>query len=139
MSTIAELTDEELPLAFPIVRQLRDHLDLPEMLARVRRQRAVGYRLFAARDGWGTIVGVLGMRPVDTLARGHHLHVDDLVVDVASRSGGVGAELMAFAETWAKEHGCASVFLDALTEAMRFYARLGYTPHTATLVRKRLA
>lgn len=135
---IEEPNDDDLPAAFPVVRQLREHLDLADMVARVRRQRAIGYRLFVARDASGTVVGAIGMRPVDTLARGHHLHVDDLVVDAAHRSGGIGAELMAFAERWAAEHGQTSVFLDSRPEAMRFYARLGYAPHTATLVRKKL-
>jgi GNAT superfamily N-acetyltransferase len=80
----------------------------------------------------------MGMRPVDTLARGHHLHVDDLVVDAAHRNARIGEALMAFAERWAVEHGCTSVFLDARAEALRFYSRLGYAPHTATLVRKRI-
>lgn len=135
---IDELSADEAEAAFPVVRQLREHLDATEFVARVRRQRPLGYRLFVARDASGAVVGAIGMRPVDTLARGHHLHVDDLVVDAAHRSGGIGAELMAFAERWAEEHGCASVFLDSRAEAMRFYARLGYTTHTATLVRKRL-
>lgn len=135
---IEEPSDDELPATFAVVRQLRAHLDLAEFVACVTRQRATGYRLVVARDPSGAIVGAIGMRPVDTLARGHHLHVDDLVVDQACRNRGIGDALMAFAERWAAEHGCASVFLDARAEAMRFYARLGYAPHTATLVRKRL-
>jgi GNAT superfamily N-acetyltransferase len=79
------------------------------------------------------------MRPVTTFARGDHLHIDDLVVDADHRGGGIGRRLMAFAEDWAKARSLVSIFLDSRPEVLNFYSALGYSPHTATLVRKRLA
>ena len=55
----------------------------------------------------------MGMRPVHTLARGPHLHVDDLVVDETFRKSGAGKALMAYAENDAKARGMSLVFLDA--------------------------
>jgi GNAT superfamily N-acetyltransferase len=52
-----------------------------------------------------------------------------LVVDRSLRRQGIGRLLMARAEAWAIERGCAIVRLwssDARTEAHRFYERLGY-------------
>lgn len=119
--------------------QLRTHLDEAEFRRRVLRQRSLGYQVYGGFNAEGVLVGVMGMRPVATLARGEHLHVDDVVVDASLRSAGIGRALMTFAETWAQNLGLQSVFLDSRPEAMNFYKALGYTPHTATLVRKGLA
>jgi GNAT superfamily N-acetyltransferase len=52
-----------------------------------------------------------------------------LVVDEAHRSSGVGAQLLAAAERFAFEHGCAQLELSSSatrTRAHRFYERNGY-------------
>jgi GNAT superfamily N-acetyltransferase len=131
-------SEDELRAAFDVVRQLRDHLDLDTFLDRHRRQAARGYVLQGAFTPDGTLVGVIGMRPVTTLARGDHLHVDDLVVTRGARGRGYGKHLMVFAEDWARAHKLGTVFLDSRPEVLEFYGRLGYTSHTATLVRKKL-
>ena len=70
---IRRLTPAEWGHAYPVIAQLRS-LDEAEFLARARRQSHSGYELVAAFLN-GKIIGVLGMRPVHTLARGAHLHV----------------------------------------------------------------
>ena len=65
----------------------------------------------------------MGMRPVHTLARGPHLHVDDLVVDAAVRGSGAGHALMAYAEADARAREMSAVFLDARPDAIPFYER----------------
>lgn len=55
--------------------------------------------------------------------------VEGLVVDADHRSQGVGHQLLAAAECWAHEHGCAATYLrsNARREAAhRFYQREGY-------------
>lgn len=121
--------------AFPLIRQLRTALDEAEFLQRVRRQSHGGYELVGAyRDG--RLFGVMGMRPVHTLARGPHLHVDDLVVDEAVRGSGAGRALMAYAEADARARGMGAVFLDARPDAIPFYEREQYTLHAAPSMRK---
>ncbi|WP_348995378.1 GNAT family N-acetyltransferase [Achromobacter sp. HNDS-1] len=121
--------------AFPLIRQLRTALDEAEFLQRVRRQSHGGYELVGAyRDG--RLIGVMGMRPVHTLARGPHLHVDDLVVDEAVRGSGAGRALMAYAEADARARGMGAVFLDARPDAIPFYEREQYTLHAAPSMRK---
>ena len=82
------------------------------------------------------LVGVMGMRPVHTLARGPHLHVDDLVVDETFRKSGAGKALMAYAETDAKARGMSLVFLDAREGAIPFYEGIGFVFHTSPSMRK---
>jgi GNAT superfamily N-acetyltransferase len=121
--------------AFPLIKQLRTALDEAEFLQRVRRQSHGGYELVGAyRDG--RLIGVMGMRPVHTLARGPHLHVDDLVVDEAVRGSGAGRALMAYAEADALARGMGAVFLDARPDAIPFYEREQYTLHPAPSMRK---
>ena len=138
MPTIRELLADDLPAAFIVVRQLREHLDLEQFQQRVERQKKLGYVLYGAFDVDGGLRGVMGMRPVTTLARGDHLHVDDLVVDPAARGAGLGKALLQFAERWAARHALRAVFLDSRQEVVTFYSALGYSAHTATLMRKHL-
>ncbi|WP_353643317.1 GNAT family N-acetyltransferase [Mesorhizobium sp. WSM2239] len=113
-------------------------MDEEEFLHRVRRQSYSGYELVGAyRDG--KLIGVMGMRPVHTLARGPHLHVDDLVVDAEVRGSGAGRALMSFAEKDARAREMTAVFLDARKEAIPFYERENYVFHAAPSMKKMLA
>ncbi len=84
----------------------------------------------------GQLVAVLGMRPVEPLARGRHLHVDDLVVRTEDRGKGYGKALLSAAEEAAAKDHSMAVFLDSRSEVVGFYEKLGYGPHTVVLVRK---
>ena len=58
--------------------------------------------------------------------------VEDLAVDPAARSRGVGAELLTAARRWAAEHGASHLELDSAasrTDAHRFYEREGANHH----------
>lgn len=135
--SIRRLSPAEWPHAFPIVRQLRS-LDSEEFLSRVRRQSYSGYELVGAYRG-DKMEGVMGMRPVHTLARGAYLHVDDLVVDEATRGSGIGQALLSFAEEDARARQMTTVFLDARQEAIPFYERQSYVFHPAPSMKKVLA
>ncbi|CAB3910524.1 hypothetical protein LMG26846_04987 [Achromobacter insuavis] len=134
MLTLSRIEPSAWAQAFPLIKQLRA-LDEAEFLQRVRRQSHSGYELVGAyRDG--KLIGVMGMRPVHTLARGPHLHVDDLVVDEAVRGSGAGRALMAYAEADARARGMGAVFLDARPDAIPFYEREQYTRHPAPSMKK---
>ena len=128
MISVRRLLPAEWALAFPLIAQLRN-LDEAEFLRRARRQAHGGYEL----------VGVMGMRPVHTLARGPHLHVDDLVVDAAVRGSGAGHALMAYAEADARAREMSAVFLDARPDAIPFYEKENYVRHPAPSMKKTLA
>ncbi len=134
MISVRKLLPSEWLQAFPIISQLRS-LDKEEFLRRVRRQSYSGYELIGAYLD-DELVGVMGMRPVHTLARGPHLHVDDLVVDAEARGSGIGRALMSFAETDARSREMNAVFLDARQEAIPFYERENYVFHPAPSMKK---
>jgi len=134
---VRRLEPREWAETFPIVVQLRPHLDQDEFLRRIHRQSYSGYELVGVfRDG--RIIGVLGMRPVHTLMRGPHLHVDDIVVEETEQKSGGGRALMTFAQEDARARGMTAVFLDARPEAIGFYETIGFTLHTAPSMRKSL-
>jgi len=70
------------------------------------------------------------MRPVHTLMRGAHLHIDDIVVADGERGTGGGRALMDYAEADARARGLTAVFLDARSQAIGFLrnARLWAAP-----------
>lgn len=128
----------EVESAFPVVAELRPHLDLEEFTIAVRRQSETGYELWGAFEG-REILGVVGFRVTHNLSRGSHVFVDDLVVTSKKRTSGIGRALMHLAESEARRHGANGVFLDSRAEALGFYTKLGYAPHRATLVHKTLS
>ena len=134
---IRKLETAELASVVPLVVQLRPHLDEAEFLQRVAAQEKLGYELYAAFIS-NEAVGLAGMRPVCTLARGHHMHLDDLMITETLRSQGLGAKLLAFAEAEAKRRGLGKLFLDARQQAIPFYERNGYAFHPSPLMRKDL-
>lgn len=134
---IRPIFEHELEAVFPVVAELRTHLDREEFVYAVKRQAALGYELWGAFEG-RALVGAIGFRSAHTLARGAHLHVDDLVVTQSRRKSGIGRALLELAEKEARRHGFDSVFLDSRPEVLPFYYALGYAPHTATLLRKML-
>ena len=117
--------------AFPVLRQLRDHLDRSGFDAIHRAGAAQGLRFTAAftDDDPPVCLAVAGWRLVDTASVVRKLYVDDLVVDEGRRSQGIGAVLLDHLEHVARDHGAHCVELDSghqRTGAHRFYRSRGY-------------
>ena len=120
--------DDEVLACYPLIRQLRPHLDSEqEFLLRWQQQSAQGYRLIALWHGTQP-VGLAGFRVQDNLVHGRFAYVDDLVIDVTCRSRGYGKMVMERLKAEAKLLGCAKLLLDAAmsnTLGHRFYFRQG--------------
>ncbi|HKJ57803.1 MAG TPA: GNAT family N-acetyltransferase [Halobacteriales archaeon] len=109
--------------AYPVMVQLRDHLDEEEFLGYVREMAEDGYRLFAAFVD-DEIVSVAGVTTLQNMYDGRHAYVYDLVTDADRRSEGHGLALLSFVEDWARERGYDNVVLTSglqRTDAHRFY------------------
>jgi GNAT superfamily N-acetyltransferase len=121
-------TDAEIAACFPIMAQLRPHLaDAAELVARVARQRAAGYRLLAAWRG-DVPIGLAGYRIEENLVHGRFIYVDDLVTTERERRSGVGARLLDAVAAEGYRLGCARLVLDTALDnvlAHRFYYRRG--------------
>ncbi len=126
-------TEEEVRACAPVLAQLRPRYSQDDLVARVLRQQAGGYRLAMLVDA-GRVAAVAGYRLGENLAWGRHLYVDDLVTDAALRSRGHGGRLLDWLVRAAEEAGCAELHLDSGVQrfaAHRFYlaGRMEITSH----------
>ena len=114
----------ELLAAFPIMKQLRTHLDETTYLELVKEAKEKdSYRILALQDG-NEIISVIGFKPMITLYYGRFVWVCDLVTDQGKRSKGYGEKLLDHIEKWAKANGYSSVALSSglqREDAHRFY------------------
>lgn len=117
-------TEKEILGAFPIMKQLRSHLDKNTYLNLVMEAKAKdNYRIYALKDK-ENMVAVTGFKPMITLYYGRFVWVCDLVVDSNLRSKGYGEKLLTYVHNWAKEHGYNSIALSSglqRLDAHRFY------------------
>lgn len=118
-------TPEEIAGCFPVMRELRLHVELAAFVPQVQRQQRDGYRLaFVEVDG--VVEACAGFRILENLALGRFLYVDDLVTAENARSRGHGARLMDWLIDQARAAGCAQLHLDSGVQrfaAHRFYLR----------------
>ncbi len=123
--TIKELqTRDEIVEAYPIMKQLRTHLNEDTYLELVfEAQEKDRYQLFALQSE-GDIVAVIGFKPMITLYYGRFIWICDLVTDTTKRSSGYGEKLLSYVHKWAQDNGYESVALSSglqRTDAHRFY------------------
>lgn len=131
---LVEVTDERGAVcehawflaAEAIHRQLRPHLsvDYSGTLERIFR----GGARMAVVVSESTVSALVVWRLIENTAIGRYLYVDDLVVDAACRSQGIGSELLQWLEQRARSSHCGSLVLDSGVErgaAHRFYFREG--------------
>ena len=86
------------------------------------------YQLFGAFTG-DQLAGVAGAWIATKIWCGRYLEIDNLVVDPAQRSAGIGGELIRHLEALAVDRDCKVVVLDSYTAnhpSHRLYHRLGF-------------
>ena len=115
-----------LERAEPVHRQLRDGLPA-DYTRRMQRIFANGGRMSVAAADL-MVRGVALWRVIENTYEGRRLYVDDLVIDAAHRSRGIGGTLLRHLERRARELQCDVLALDSGTQrtaAHRFYFRQG--------------
>ena len=120
-------SEAEVAACYPVMRELRSHLDEASFVGRVRVMEESGYCLVYIREA-GSPVAVAGFRLGESLAWGRFLYVDDLVTLPSHRSRGLGAALLSWLAEFARREGCDQLHLDSgvhRTDAHRFYEREG--------------
>lgn len=128
---IQELVDDEqIASAFAVMSVLRPHLRADLFVEQVRRMGLDGYCL-AGGTVEGRVVVVAGYRVSETLFRGRHLFVDDLVTDPAHQKKGYGTAMLRYLAEFAREEKIERIYLDSRITAKSYYERLGFTMHTS--------
>ena len=103
----------DVAACFPLMVALRPHLaSAEELVTRVVRQRAAGYRILVA---WRAAapVGLAGYRISENLIYGPFVYVDDLVTAESERGGGIGARLLDAVAEVARRRDADQPFLAA--------------------------
>lgn len=120
-------TDAEIAACFPVMQELRPHLEEADFLERVRKLEKAGYRLGYVQQSEG-VVAVAGFWIRENLAWGRFMYVDDLVTMASQRSHGIGSRFLVWLRDYAINEGCQQLHLDSGTQrkdAHRFYERQG--------------
>jgi len=120
-------TEQDLLCCYPVIAQLRPHLNQQQFIEQVQRQQKEGYRLAYLVERQ-TVQAAAGYRVLEMLSRGRFLYVDDLVTTSESRSMGYGEKLMKFLLQEARLEGCQLLDLDSGVQrhgAHRFYFQQG--------------
>jgi GNAT superfamily N-acetyltransferase len=131
-TSIQAITD-----CFPVIKELRPHLELTDFVAQVQRQQQFNYQLVYLQAD-ETIQTVAGFRVSESLAWGKFLYVDDLVSKSGDRSKGYGNQLFNWLVNYAQTENCQQLTLDSGVQrfaAHRFYLhqRMEITSHHFTL------
>lgn len=109
--------------AFPVMKQLRTHLDEDTYLEYLEQMTANGYRLFGLFSD-GELAALAGVDIMTNMYYGRHLWVFELVTDSDHRSNGFGERLVRFLIEWAERKGCEKIALSSglqRADAHRFY------------------
>lgn len=124
---IQEITSaSELALAFPLMKELRPHLEFEDFEILTTQARLQNKYCLVGILTDDRYVALMGYRILFDLVHGKHLYIDDLVVSHKSRSQGFGAQLLKYAETEAKKLQCHVMRLCTgvdNTLAMSFYEK----------------
>lgn len=122
------VTEQQIHDCFPVMVQLRPHLDVDSFLEQVMQQAGHNYRLSYMQDDNHKVVAVAGFRISHSLAWGNYLYIDDLVTDESERSKGYGRQMLDWLFEHARQHHCQQLHLDSgvqRKDAHRFYEREG--------------
>ena len=133
---IVELqTEDEFAAAYPVMHELRDHLNPDAYQRLLVRMREAGYKMFAAKRD-GLMVALAGVGFGTNFYYGRYLWVYDLITTESERSHGYGKALLDHLEALAREQRCHTIALSSAMrrgDAHRFYEekasyeRTGYT------------
>lgn len=122
--------DAEIEASFAVMSELRTHLRRESYVATIRGQQAAGY-LLAGGFVDDTLVALAGYRFSQTLFRGPHVFVDDLVTTASAHGRGHGTAMLAWVARAALERDIDEVWLDSRATAKGFYAKLGFELRTS--------
>lgn len=93
-------------------------------------EQPAGSHLFVVEEEDGIRVGFLHLQTVtDAFTAAQNCHISDLAVAPGCDGRGIGSALLAFAETWAKQHRCRHLTLAVFpgnARARALYERHGY-------------
>jgi GNAT superfamily N-acetyltransferase len=128
---ISRSNQKEFLDSFTILTQLRTTLTVDRFYTLLGRE---DYRFFS-HSYENLIIGVCGLRFIETITRGHHCHIHDFVIDKNHQKHGHGSHFMTEIKKLSIENNCSWIFLDGIDSALPFYNKIGFIKHGATLLK----
>jgi GNAT superfamily N-acetyltransferase len=120
-------TDAQIASCFPVLSELRPHLEMDTFPATIRHLMDTTNFALAYLDDDG-IKAVAGYRISEWLHAGKYLEIEDLVAASGARSKGYGGALFDWLVAESSKAGCRQLRLLSgvkRTDAHRFYLRKG--------------
>lgn len=123
MSSQADLTISlatsaiEIEQCFPVMSQLRLHLERQRFVRQVQFQIAAGCQLAYLKNS--QVVAVAGFRIATCSAWVKYLSIEDLVIDEKKRSQTYGQTMFTWLIEYAKYNNCQQLHLDSEVKSMR--------------------
>ncbi len=118
---------EMIPL-YPLIRQLSPGVTAERYAHLLDDMLAHGYRMAAVFEA-GECIGLSGFWVSTKIYSGRYMELDNVVIDAAHRSRGIGKVLYDFLYEIAVQEGCETLMLDAYLQnekAHAFYEREGF-------------
>ncbi len=128
---ILKVNDSNYEAAYNVLVQLRKNLSLLDFKRMIQENV---YDFYVYENG-NEIIGVCGCRIMETITRGIHCHIHDLVIDENNRKKGLGKRLILEMKEFALRNKCKWIFLDGIDSALGFYHNIGFEKHGATLLK----
>ncbi len=113
---------------YPLIRQLSPGVPEARYVHFLDDMLAHGYRMAAVFED-GACIGLSGFWVSTKIYSGRYMELDNVVIDAAHRSRGIGKMLYDFLLDIALQEGCEIIMLDAYLEnekAHAFYEREGF-------------
>jgi len=113
---------------YPLIQQLSPGVTKERYMDMLDDMLAHGYRMAAVFED-GACLGLSGFWVSTKIYSGRYMELDNVVIDAAYRSRGIGKMLYDFLLHIALEEGCEIIMLDAYLEnekAHTFYEREGF-------------
>lgn len=129
--TIRELKPTELGLMFPLIHANNPSLSRPLFTRRLKTMKSLGYRAIGVFHG-KKLIGCSGFWLRTRFWDGNELDIDNFYVAAEYRNQQIGAQMVAWLETYAINHKIDLMVLDTYADyflAQRFYVRAGFV-HT---------
>ena len=126
--TIRELNPSELPGIYPLIKQLNPAMTKALFTKRLKTMIPAGYRAIAVFDG-KKMIGLSGFWIRTSFWCGLQLDIDNVIIDKAYRSKGLGKLMDDWMMAYAKKHKVELIVLDSYASAYpahAFYYRQGY-------------
>jgi GNAT superfamily N-acetyltransferase len=126
---IRALQSTDLQVANDLLQQLGYEIDPLELATRIERVLSNATHFAAVAEEAGAVCGLVHAYERPALEKAYEVIVQSLVVDRSARRTGVGKELMAAAEAWARTTAAERIVLYTRVDrddARSFYERIGY-------------